>query len=158
MSMFRTVRRWGAIAALAALPALAAACVEAPTAPSSYAPFSQTDLVVGSGEPAQTGDIVSTHYTAWLHNPSAPEQKGAQVDSSRAFGPFDFLLGVGQVIAGWDQGVVGMQVGGVRRLVVPPSLAYGPARNGIIPPNATLLFEIELLRIGPEPVEEEEAE
>jgi FKBP-type peptidyl-prolyl cis-trans isomerase FkpA len=155
--MFSSVRRWtGFLAALVALPALAAGCVEAPTAPSSYAPFSQTDLRVGAGVAAVQGDVVATHYTAWLYDPARPEQKGGQVDSSRAFEPFEFVLGIGQVIAGWDLGVVGMSAGGVRRLVVPPSLAYGPSRNGIIPPNATLVFEIELLRIGFEEEEEEE--
>jgi FKBP-type peptidyl-prolyl cis-trans isomerase FkpA len=154
--MHRPLRRRACIPALLALAALVAGCVAAPTAPSAYAPFAQTDLRVGTGTQAAAGDIVATHYTAWLYDPGQPEQKGAQVDSSRAFGVFEFVLGAGQVIGGWDQGVVGMRAGGLRRLVVPPSLAYGAARNGIIPPNTTLVFEIELVRVGPEPEPEDE--
>jgi FKBP-type peptidyl-prolyl cis-trans isomerase FkpA len=129
------------------LPALLAGCVEAPTAPSGDAPFSQTDLRVGEGPTAEAGSIVTTHYTVWLYDPAQPEQKGVQVDSSRGLEPFMFVVGFGQVISGWDVGITGMNVGGLRRLVIPPSLAYGGFRNSIIPPNATLVFEIELLAI-----------
>lgn len=101
------------------------------------------DLQVGEGPAAQAGDTLSVHYTGWLED-------GTQFDSSRDRGqPFQFTLGQGGVIAGWDEGLVGMQVGGVRRLTIPPDKAYGTtgAGGGLIPPNATLVFEIELLEI-----------
>jgi FKBP-type peptidyl-prolyl cis-trans isomerase FkpA len=132
--------------ALAAL--LAAACADSPAAPSSsFAPFSQTDLVVGTGTAAATGNTLSVNYTGWLYDASQPNQKGPQFDSSIGRSAFSWTLGAGQVIRGWDQGLVGMKVGGVRRLVIPPSLAYGSSRSGPIPPNATLLFEIALLDV-----------
>ncbi len=126
---------------------LVAGCSDSPTTPINNAPYSQTDLLAGSGTDATAGKVLSVHYTGWYFNESAPSQKGVQFDSSRGGDPFTFTLGVGQVIAGWDQGVLGMRVGGVRRLVVPPSLAYGPVRSGPIPPNATLVFELELLNV-----------
>jgi FKBP-type peptidyl-prolyl cis-trans isomerase len=99
------------------------------------------DLVVGSGEEAQAGDTVSVHYTGWLED-------GTPFDSSLDRGqPFEFTIGQGGVIPGWDQGVPGMRVGGTRRLTIPPALAYGPTGSGPIPPNATLTFEIQLLEI-----------
>jgi FKBP-type peptidyl-prolyl cis-trans isomerase FkpA len=126
----------------------AAACNDdSPVAPSDAAPFSQTDVRVGTGAEATGGGTVTVHYSGWLYNPEQPNQKGAQFESSVGRTPFTFTLGVGQVIEGWDQGVVGMRVGGLRRLVIPPTLAYGDTRNGPIPPNATLLFEIELLEV-----------
>lgn len=99
------------------------------------------DLVVGQGDEAQAGDTVSVHYTGWLED-------GTQFDSSVDRGtPFEFNLGAGAVIQGWDEGVAGMRQGGKRRLVIPPELAYGEPGRGPIPPNATLIFEIELLEI-----------
>ena len=99
------------------------------------------DLSVGAGEAAQSGDTVSVHYTGWLTD-------GTQFDSSYDRGqPFTFQLGTGGVIQGWDQGVAGMQVGGKRQLTIPPDLAYGPSGRGVIPPNATLIFEVELVEI-----------
>ena len=124
-----------------------AACDDAPTAPTHYAAFSQIDLSIGTGAEAATGHILTVHYTGWLYNVEESDQKGAQFDSSRGNEPFEFLLGGGQVISGWDQGIAGMRVGGSRRLVIPPSLAYGDTRNGPIPPNATLVFDIELLAV-----------
>ena len=102
------------------------------------------DTVVGSGDTAMPGDQVSVHYTGWLY---ADENKGAKFDSSKDRGtPFEFSLGGGQVIRGWDEGVQGMQVGGSRTLIIPPTLGYGTrGAGGVIPPNATLLFEVELL-------------
>ncbi|MFZ0105261.1 MAG: FKBP-type peptidyl-prolyl cis-trans isomerase [Thiobacillus sp.] len=100
------------------------------------------DLVVGSGATAQAGQSVVVHYTGWLTN-------GQKFDSSvDRNDPFDFRLGAGQVIPGWDQGVAGMQVGGKRKLTIPPNLAYGSrGAGGVIPPNATLVFEVELLAV-----------
>ncbi len=90
------------------------------------------------------------HYTGWLYDPGAPDHKGKQFDSSRDRGqPFRFTIGAGQVIRGWEEGVQGMRVGSKRRLIVPSDLGYGEmgAGNGAIPPNATLVFDIELLAI-----------
>jgi FKBP-type peptidyl-prolyl cis-trans isomerase len=100
------------------------------------------DLTLGSGEVATAGKTVSVHYTGWLEN-------GSKFDSSRDRNqPFRFPLGAGRVIRGWDEGVQGMQVGGTRRLTIPSPLGYGAAgAGGVIPPNATLVFEVELLEI-----------
>lgn len=117
-----------------------------PTGPStSSAPYSQTDLVAGTGTLAVGGNRVTVSYTLWLYNASGPNGKGTQVESAPSF---SFVLGVGQVIRGWDQGVLGMRVGGQRRLVIPPELAYGASSPGAgIPPNATLVFDITLLAV-----------
>ena len=128
--------------------AAAAGCEQTPTSPSNNAPFSQVDLRVGSGAEAQTGQALTVHYTGWFYNAANPNQKGPQFDSSLGGAGFAFNLGFGEVINGWDVGVAGMRVGGIRRLVIPPSMAYGTGRNSSIPPNATLLFEIELLGIA----------
>jgi len=114
-----------------------------PTAPTSTtsAPYSQTDLVVGTGTVATIGSLVTVAYTGWLHDSSKPDAKGSQFDSSPSY---QFRLGAGTVIRGWDVGVVGMRVGGLRRLVIPPELAYGSSANGPIPANATLVFDITL--------------
>ena len=124
-----------------------AACTDAPASPTSTAPFSQTDLAVGTGADALTGATVTVDYTGWLYDASKPEQKGLQFDSSLGRTPFQFTLGRGQVIRGWDQGIPGMRAGGKRRLVIPPSLAYGETRSGPIPPNATLVFDITMISI-----------
>jgi FKBP-type peptidyl-prolyl cis-trans isomerase FkpA len=102
------------------------------------------DTVQGSGATASPGNSVSVHYTGWLYNDGV---KGAKFDSSKDRGePFEFDLGAGMVIRGWDEGVQGMQVGGTRVLVIPPALGYGARGAGrVIPPNATLMFEVELL-------------
>lgn len=110
----------------------------------------KTDLVEGTGPAIAAGQKASVHYTGWLFATDAPDQKGKQFDSSRTRGqPFDFPVGGRRVIAGWDEGVVGMKVGGERRLVIPASLGYGAggAGGGLIPPNATLVFDVELLAI-----------
>jgi len=101
------------------------------------------DINPGSGDEAHPGRAVSVHYTGWLKD-------GAQFDSSRGRGqPFQFRLGGQSVIAGWEEGVVGMRVGGVRRLTIPPHLGYGAAgAGGVIPPHATLVFEIELVAVA----------
>lgn len=126
---------------------LVAACGDAPTSPNN-AGYAQSDLRVGTGADAVTGRVVTVNYTGWFYNASAPEGKGVQFDSSVGQTPLTFTLGAGQVIQGWEQGVQGMKVGGLRRLVIPPSLAYGQSRYGPIPPNATLVFEIELLDVS----------
>jgi FKBP-type peptidyl-prolyl cis-trans isomerase FkpA len=131
-----------------AISAGVAACGDAPTSPSHFAPFSQTDLVLGSGEAAASSNRLTVHYTLWLYDASVTGNKGVQIESSRGQTPFSFTLGSGEVIDGWNQGLTGMRVGGQRRLIVPPSLAYGETRQGIIPPNATLLFEIELISLA----------
>jgi FKBP-type peptidyl-prolyl cis-trans isomerase FkpA len=124
-----------------------AGCSDSPTSPTNNAPYSQIDLLQGTGTDATAGRTLSVHYTGWFFDESAPGRKGVEFDSSRGGDPFTFTLGVGAVITGWDQGVVGMRVGGIRRLVIPPSLAYGTVRSGPIPPNATLVFELELLDV-----------
>ena len=120
-----------------------------PAAPAKLAVL-VTDVVAGIGDEALPGMVVIVHYTGWLYDPAATEHRGREFDSSRDRGqPFSFHLGAGRVIRGWEQGIPGMKVGGTRRLVIPPDLAYGPrgAGNGVIPPNATLLFEVELLAV-----------
>lgn len=104
------------------------------------------DLKVGSGDPIRPGQTAVVHYTGWLDDGGKP---GRQFDSSYSRNrPFDFRLGAGQVIRGWDEGVAGMRVGGKRRLTIPPQLGYGERGAGnVIPPNATLIFDVELLEI-----------
>ena len=109
--------------------------------------FASTDLRTGTGTEATSGRTVTVHYTGWLYAAGAPDNKGTQFDTSAARGPFSFILGARQVIAGWDQGVAGMRVGGMRRLVIPPNLGYGSTANGPIPANSTLVFDIELLSV-----------
>jgi len=112
------------------------------------ATYSQTDLVVGTGRVAANGNRVTAHYTLWLYSTTAADNKGTLIQSSVGGSPFTFTLGVGQVIKGWDQGIVGMAPGGRRRLVLPPSLAYGSAGSPpSIPPNASLVFDIEIVSI-----------
>ena len=123
-----------------------AGCGSAPTSPDPV-PFSQVDLKLGTGTEAVSGKTLSVNYTGWLLDPTKGDEKGLQFDTSIGRGVFNFTLGTSQVIAGWDQGIPGMKVGGTRRLVIPPSLAYGSLRNGPVPPNATLVFEIELLDV-----------
>ena len=110
--------------------------------------YSQTDLREGTGKMAASGQTATVHYTGWLYAEGAAENKGTQFDSSVGRGPFAFKLGGGQVIRGWDQGVQGMKVGGQRRLVLPPEFGYGArGAGGVIPPNATLTFDVELLKV-----------
>ena len=104
------------------------------------------DITTGSGAEAVAGTHISVHYTGWLFNDG---KQGAKFDSSKDRGqPFDFPLGAGHVIKGWDEGFAGMKVGGVRKLTIPPEMGYGARGAGAaIPPNATLLFEVELLGV-----------
>ena len=122
---------------------------DTPASPSSPgAPFSQTDLRAGNGAEAVAGRTVTVNYTGWLYAPTQPEQKGQQFDTSVGRSPFVFVVGAGRVIQGWDRGVPGMRVGGLRRLVIPPDLAYGAQGSPPnIPPNATLVFDVELLAV-----------
>jgi len=130
-----------------ALLVVVAACGgdDSPTGPSptTSAPYSQTDLVIGTGTTAVSGSQITVAYTGWLHDSSKPDAKGTQFQTNSNF---PFRLGVGNVIRGWDQGVVGMRVGGQRRLVLPPDLAYGnsPPNGSGIPLNATLIFDVTL--------------
>ena len=133
------------LAALGAVPLVS--CTGNPTTPSSSAPYSQVDLLVGTGTEAAAGNVLTVHYTGWLFDPSKPDGRGLQFESSRSGDPIKFTLGAQAVIAGWDRGLVGMKVGGTRRLVIPPSLAYGDIRNGPIPAYATLVFDIELVDV-----------
>jgi FKBP-type peptidyl-prolyl cis-trans isomerase FkpA len=109
----------------------------------------RTDVQAGTGNEAVAGRNVTVHYTGWLYDEAAADHKGRKFDSSRDRNePFTFRLGGGQVIAGWDQGVAGMKVGGQRTLTIPPGLGYGArGAGGVIPPNATLVFDVELLDV-----------
>ena len=140
-----------AISAALAL-VVSSACGSSDTTPSANVPFSSVDLKVGTGPTAATGQHVSVNYTGWLYDASKTDNKGTQFDSSLSPGrtPFDFVIGAtgpDSVIQGWNQGVVGMKVGGSRRLIIPPDLGYGASGRGPIPPNATLVFDIDLLSV-----------
>ena len=127
---------------------LAAGCgKDTPTSASATPGYSQTDVRLGTGTEAANGNLLTVQYTGWLYDGSQTEQKGQQFETSRGREPLVFTLGANEVIAGWDVGLIGLRVGGLRRLIIPPSLAYGGFRNGPIPPNATLVFEVELLDV-----------
>jgi FKBP-type peptidyl-prolyl cis-trans isomerase FkpA len=133
------------------LAALIAACGGRPVAISTPGASSMqsVDLKAGAGPEIAAGKIAVVQYTGWLYEPSAPDNKGKQFDSSRSAGqPFRFPVGTGQVIKGWDQGVLGMKIGGSRRLIIPADMAYGDSgAGGVIPPGATLIFDIDLVGI-----------
>lgn len=126
-------------------PAPAAAA----SAPADVNALGKNDRTAGSGAEARPGMMVSVHYTGWLYDPSAPETRGKKFDSSKDRGqPFEFQLGKGDVIAGWDEGVAGMKVGGTRVLTIPSNMGYGARGAGAdIPPNSGLVFEVELLGV-----------
>jgi len=132
-------------------PSTARRPVDAPAADAApVTELERIDVVKGTGEGISSGQRAVVHYTGWLYDPGAPDHKGEQFDSSRRSGrPFRFVVGEGKVIKGWDEGVQGMQPGGQRRLIIPSALGYGAtgAGGGKIPPNAPLLFDIELLAI-----------
>jgi len=138
-----------AVLLIAAMGAAAACGDDSPTSPTTLprAEYSQTDLLVGTGTEATNGKRLSVHYTLWMYDPAGSNGKGQQIQTSVGGTPFPFVLGTGAVIAGWDRGVPGMLIGGRRRLVLPPELAYGAAGNPPIPGNASLVFEIELLSV-----------
>jgi len=149
--MFRRFTRAASavvIAALAGAPVFLITGCASPSAPSTPVEFTVIDLRVGSGPAASTGSTVSVNYVGWLYDGTNPDKKGQEFDASKAGRPFVFWLGASQVIQGWEQGVVGMKVGGLRKLIVPSSLAYGRSGAGnTIPPNASLVFEIELVSV-----------
>jgi FKBP-type peptidyl-prolyl cis-trans isomerase FkpA len=118
------------------------------TAVSSPATLTKTDTVVGTGADAVAGKTVSVNYTGWLYNSSAANLKGAQFDSSAGKAPLQFTVGAGTVIAGFDQGVTGMKVGGKRTILIPTSLGYGALGTNGIPPNSGLVFEVELIAVN----------
>jgi FKBP-type peptidyl-prolyl cis-trans isomerase FkpA len=134
-----------------ALVALIAACSGKPgVVPTDGVNSMQSvEIKPGTGEAVTAGKIAVVQYTGWLYDAAAKDNKGKQFDSSRTSGrPFRFPVGAGQVIKGWDQGVVGMKVGGSRRLIIPADLAYGDSgAGGVIPPGATLVFDIDLVAI-----------
>ena len=141
------MRRHPLICAIAVVLFLAAC--GGTTETNSVTQLIRQDDRVGTGAEAQSGRVVTVHYTGWLYDASRPDQKGAQFDSSRDRNePFSFNLGAGEVIRGWDEGVAGMKVGGRRILTIPPEMGYGArGAGGVIPPNATLLFDVELLDV-----------
>lgn len=131
---------------------VAASVASTPATVAAVPPFAtleKIDSVVGTGTEAVVGKTVVVHYTGWLRDPQAENQHGKAFDSSVGRGPFSFNLGEGRVIRGWEQGVQGMKVGGKRTLQIPSTLAYGPrgAGRGVIPPDADLIFDIELLDV-----------
>ncbi len=131
-----------------AAEAAASATITVPSAP-GLDPLVITDVVVGKGKVAGQGSKVSVHYTGWLYKTMAPRQRGRQFDSSHSRGePLEFPLGNGRVIKGWDQGVMGMKVGGKRTLIIPSHLAYGQRGAGdMIGPGADLIFDVELMDV-----------
>ena len=129
-----------------------AGCAPTPPVPppaSAVTSLEATDLAPGAGAAVGAGQRAVVQYTGWLYETSAADHKGKEFDSSRHGGqPFKFVVGAGDVIKGWDQGVVGMHVGGRRRLTIPPDLGYGDAgAGGVIPPGATLVFDVDLVAI-----------
>ncbi len=141
------LRTASSLVCAAAFALTASACSENLTSPTTAAQFTQTDIRVGTGTEATAGRELTVHYTGWFYDSTKPDNKGVQFETSAGQQPFTFTLGAGQVIKGWDQGLVGMRVGGLRRLTLPPDYAYGSGRTGKIPPDATLLFEVELVSI-----------
>ena len=136
---------------LLALLALSACADPGPPSGGSVAELQRIDEKPGTGATATAGSDVTVHYTGWLYDEKAKELRGEKFDSSVDRGePFTFLLGAGQVIRGWDDGVAGMRVGGKRRLLIPSDYGYGrDGAGGVIPPNASLVFEVELLAVKP---------
>lgn len=116
--------------------------------PSGSTALQVTDIAIGTGAVAAAGNLVTVHYSGWLFDAAAANSRGALFDSSVGKSPFQFKLGVGQVIAGWDQGVAGMRAGGTRTLIIPSSLGYGTTGvPGVIPPNTALVFNVEVLAV-----------
>jgi FKBP-type peptidyl-prolyl cis-trans isomerase FkpA len=136
--------------AAAPAPASEPASAAAPAATGTEnMPMQKIDLTPGTGAEIKSGQNALVHYTGWLYDAASPENKGKKFDSSVDRNePFEFPVGAGMVIKGWDEGVVGMKIGGKRRLVIPPEMGYGArGAGGVIPPNATLVFDVELVEI-----------
>ncbi|MDI9239983.1 FKBP-type peptidyl-prolyl cis-trans isomerase [Lysobacter sp. LF1] len=147
-----TLPRVTRLLALAAVLVLLAACADpGPPPGGTIAKFETIDEKVGTGAVAVSGQDVVVHYTGWNYDSRVPDKRGEKFDSSRDRNePFTFLLGAGRVIRGWDEGVAGMRVGGKRILMIPPEYGYGrEGAGGLIPPNGSLVFEVELLEVRP---------
>ena len=132
--------------------ATAAACAPSnptsPSGPTAGVRFSLVDLKIGDGDTVASGDRIEVWFTGWIYVQSSPDNnKGELIDSNRDRTLFRYIVGTGHVIEGWDQGVPGMKVGGIRRLIIPPELAYGSDGQARIPPGATLIFEIEVATV-----------
>lgn len=150
------LRRLVLILAVGALSVTGATCSNTPSdaefarmGQSNITELIKTDHTAGAGAEATPGQQVTVHYTGWLYEETAGDKKGRKFDSSRDRNePFTFRLGAGEVIRGWDEGVAGMRIGGQRTLTIPPDLGYGRrGAGGVIPPNATLVFDVELLGV-----------
>ena len=140
--------RCGLLSIVCAIAAVASTgCGPTPTTPTPGAPFSLTDLRLGTGADAVPGRTLTTHYTGWLYDGTKTDQKGLQFETSVGSTPLTFTLGAGQVIGGLEQGMAGMKAGGARRIVIPSSMAYGAVRSGPIPAFATIIFEVDLLDV-----------
>jgi FKBP-type peptidyl-prolyl cis-trans isomerase FkpA len=137
------------IAALTLAVSTGCAGSEGDMADSGITTLQSQDVTPGTGAEATKGQTVRVHYTGWLYDAAAGDKRGRKFDSSKDRNePFEFRLGAGEVITGWDEGVAGMKVGGTRILTIPPAMGYGATgAGGVIPPNATLLFEVELLGV-----------
>ena len=138
------------VLSLLALLMLSACADPGPPPGGSVAEMQRIDAAIGTGAEATSGQLVTVQYTGWLYDEKAPQQRGQKFDSSLDRDkPFTFKLGAGQVIRGWDEGVAGMKVGGKRTLLIPAWLGYGSSgAGGVIPPNASLVFEVELLDVN----------
>jgi len=141
------MHRYRVVLFLSAVLTLGLSACNSPTEPAGVDTLQVLDLVVGAGAEAVGGKTLTVNYTGWLYDRNAPENKGQVFDSSAGKTPFTFVLGTGFVIKGWDQGLVGMRVGGRRRLTIPPHLGYGAQGYGPIPPDSSLVFEVELLSV-----------
>jgi FKBP-type peptidyl-prolyl cis-trans isomerase FkpA len=149
MPIRKTGRLIGLLCLTVALAGCGSSTPESGEGRSNVTQLLKTDAKEGTGNEAVAGRRVTVHYTGWLYDETKPDKKGRKFDSSKDSNqPFDFRLGGGEVIPGWDEGVVGMKVGGQRTLTIPPDMGYGArGAGGVIPPNATLVFDVELLDV-----------
>jgi len=147
MAFTRSLRQLGVVVLAGSIAACSGKPSVAPTG--GVTSMQSVEIKPGAGEGLAAGKIAVVQYTGWLYDAAAKDNKGKQFDSSRTLGqPFRFPVGTGQVIKGWDQGVVGMKVGESRRLIIPADLAYGDSgAGGVIPPGATLVFDIDLVAV-----------
>jgi FKBP-type peptidyl-prolyl cis-trans isomerase FkpA len=140
----RPAPRLYSLLAIALCVGISACGSSSPTAPDqSNVAYSQIDITVGTGTEATAGTTASVNYGLWLYSDSAADHKGTQVEANS----FSFVVAAGTIIKGFDTGVTGMKVGGIRRLIIPPSLAYGATGNGPIPPNAAIVFDVQLVNV-----------